>query len=405
MGKLVDGKWVTGQVGETKGGSFQRESAAFRDHVTKDGRFTPEPGRYRLYVSYACPWAHRTLVVRALKGLEAAIPIVVVDPHMGESGWTFSPPEPLFGATKLYEIYQRANPTFTGRVTVPVLWDTREQTIVSNESAEIIRMLNGPFDAISTRPLEDLYPDSLKDEIDSLNLRVYDTVNNGVYKAGFASSQEAYEQAANALFDTLDALEQHLATRSFLVGDRLTEADVRLFTTLARFDHVYHGHFKCNRRKLIEYPHLAGLARRVYEMPNVAETTRFDHITRHYYTSHPHVNPTGIVPIGPAVDFRHILRRRGSDPRIRARRSFAARRGRGRFFSSVKPDRPATRRRSAPGTRSPSGSRRGRSRCRSRSRPRRPRGPSGRPACTTTAPAAGNRSSCARRPRASRGSS
>ena len=307
MGKLVDGQWQDGIVAPTKGGAFARESSSFRDHVGDGGRFAAEAGRYRLYVSYACPWAHRALVVRALKGLEEAIPITAVEPFMGAEGWTFAPPEPLFGATHLYAIYQRADPRYTGRVTVPVLWDTKEGTIVSNESSEVLRMLNRAFDAFATKRVEDLYPEAWRPEIDTMNARVYDTVNNGVYKAGFASTQEAYDDAVAALFATLDALEMHLQTRSFLVADRLTEADVRLFTTLVRFDAVYHGHFKCNLRRLVDYPHLSALARRVYELPGVAETVRFDAIKEHYYRSHPQLDPSGIVPKGPARDFRDAI--------------------------------------------------------------------------------------------------
>ena len=303
MGLLVDGEWRDDWY-DTKdtGGRFVRPATSFREQVEL------EPGRYRLYVSLACPWAHRTLVVRALKGLEQVVPVSIVDPFMGERGWAFSShpgsiPDPVHGARYLYEIYLRADPRYTGRVTVPVLYDTRRDTIVNNESAEILRILDRAAAPLATRDLPTLYPEPLRTEIDALNARVYDTVNNGVYKAGFATSQSAYEEAARALFATLDALEARLEARRFLFGEALTEADVRLFTTLVRFDAVYHGHFKCNLRRLTEYTRLWRFTRDVYRLPGVAQTVDFDHIKQHYYRSHPTINPTRIVPIGPAIDW------------------------------------------------------------------------------------------------------
>lgn len=306
MGLLVEGRWQD-QWYDTKasGGAFQRQESRFRDWLGTP-RFPAEPGRYRLYVSLACPWAHRTLIFRALKGLEDAIPVSAVHWHMGEQGWTFEPgpgvvPDPD-GARFLHEVYTRADPGITTRVTVPVLWDTTERTIVSNESADIIRMLNTAFDGVGARP-GDFYPEDLRPEIDALNARIYGTVNNGVYKAGFATTQAAYEDAVFPLFDTLDWLERHLARRRYLCGDTLTEADWRLFTTLVRFDAVYVGHFKCNIRRIVDYPNLWGYARDLYGHPGVRATVNFFHIKHHYYTSHPTVNPHGIVPAGPTVDW------------------------------------------------------------------------------------------------------
>ena len=315
MGLLVDGEWKDVWY-ETKstGGAFVRPETQFRDHVeaTPGARFAPEAGRYRLYVSLACPWAHRVLVVRALKGLEEAIPVSVVHPLMLEHGWTFDPapgvvPDPLFGARFLYEIYQHARPGYSGRVTVPVLWDTREGTIVNNESSELLRMLATAFDPLATRPLHDLTPPEHRAEIDEVNARVYATVNNGVYAAGFATSQAPYDRAVIALFETLDWLEDRLSRSRYLMGEAITEADVRLFTTLARFDAVYHGHFKCNLRRIVDYPNLWRHARRVYQLPHVAPTVNFAHIKEHYYRSHRSINPTGIVPKGPLVDWEGSL--------------------------------------------------------------------------------------------------
>jgi len=313
MGKLVDGEWVTDAPVATtsKDGRFERADASFRDRISPEAgaRFAPEAGRYRLYVSLACPWAHRTLVVRALKGLEEAIPVSVVSPLMGANGWEFggyagATPDPVFGARFLYEVYQRGGKRYTGKATVPVLWDSKSSVIVNNESSEILRMLNDAFDAFAKRSLADLYPEGLRAEIDIVNARVYEGLNNGVYRAGFAKSQMAYDEAARGVFETLDWMEQRLATRGWLAGDAMTEADIRSFTTLARFDAVYHVHFKCNRRRIIDYPRLAYLARKIYELPGVAETVSFEHIAQHYYRSHPFINPSGLVPLGPSVDFR-----------------------------------------------------------------------------------------------------
>ena len=311
MGMLVDGEWkdVWYDTRSTDG-RFVRPDTRFHDRVeaTPGARFAPEAGRYHLYVSLACPWAHRTLIVRALKGLEEVLPISVVNPFMGEHGWTFETApgtnaDPVLDARYLYEIYLSAQPHYSGRVTVPVLWDRRERTIVSNESAEILRMLASAFDALATRFLHDLYPPQHRAEIDALNARIYATVNNGVYEAGFATSQARYEGAVTALFETLDMLDARLAKQTWLVGDRLTEADIRLFTTLVRFDAVYHGHFKCNLRRLVDYEHLWPYARRIFQLPHVASTVSFDHIKQHYYSSHRTINPTGIVPMGPLTDW------------------------------------------------------------------------------------------------------
>ena len=313
MGLLVDGAWQdTWYDTKASGGRFRRTDAKFRNWITPDGSpgpsgeggFPAEAGRYHLYVSLACPWAHRTLIVRALKGLEEAISVSVVDPHMGAEGWVFgdSPgatPDTVNGATRLYEVYLKNDPGFTGRVTVPVLWDKRRGVIVSNESAEIVRMLNGAFG--TGEP--DLYPADLAGEIDAVNARVYDAVNNGVYKAGFATGQDAYAEAFTALFAELDALESRLDAARYLCGDRLTEADIRLFTTLVRFDAVYVGHFKCNRQRIADYPNLSNYLRDLYALPGVAGTVNLTHIKRHYYESHPTINPTGIVPLGPVLDF------------------------------------------------------------------------------------------------------
>jgi putative glutathione S-transferase len=313
MGKLIDGVWHdVGYDTKKTGGRFVRRQSQFRNWVTADGAsgFAAEPGRYHLYVSLACPWAHRTLIFRRLKGLEDIIPVSVVHWHMAEHGWTFGTNEQggdectgdrLGGRAYLHQLYTDAQADYTGRVTVPVLWDTRTHTIVNNESAEIIRMFNSAFDAWGDAGL-DLYPADLRDEIDAVNETVFHTVNNGVYKAGFATSQAAYEDAVDALFATLDDLEARLARQRFLVGDRMTEADWRLFTTLLRFDPVYYGHFKCNRRRLVDYPNLWAYTRELYQMPGVAETVNFHHIKHHYYVSHRTINPTGIVK-GPDIDF------------------------------------------------------------------------------------------------------
>jgi glutathionyl-hydroquinone reductase len=316
MGLLVEGVWRDRWYDTAaSGGRFVRKDSAFRNWVTPDGApgptgrggFKAEPGRYHLYVSLACPWAHRTLIMRALKGLEDAIGVSVVHWLMREDGWTFAEgpgmvPDTVNHAAFLHQVYTAADPHYTGRVTVPVLWDKRERTIVSNESSEIIRMLNSAFDGVGAKP-GDYYPEPLRPEIDAINARVYDTVNNGVYKAGFATSQAAYEEAVRPLFETLGWLDARLADRRFLLGDALTEADIRLWTTLVRFDPVYVGHFKCNIRRLVDLPNLWAYARDIYQWPGVAGTVSFEHIKRHYYESHRTVNPTGIVPVGPELDF------------------------------------------------------------------------------------------------------
>lgn len=316
MGKLVDGQWVD-QWYDTKstGGKFVRKDSQFRNWVTVDGApgptgeggFKAEPGRYHLYVSYACPWAHRTLIFRKLKGLDDMISLSAVHWYMAENGWTFADGQGVLADTVnnadfMHQVYTAADPQYSGRVTVPVLWDKQENTIVSNESAEIIRMFNSAFDSVGAAP-GDYYPEDLRQEIDAVNAFVYDKVNNGVYKAGFATTQEAYEEAVNALFSALDILEARLGNSRYLTGDRLTEADWRLFTTLLRFDPVYVGHFKCNIRRIADYPNLWGFTRELYQMPGVAETVNMDHIKRHYYESHGTINPTGIVPTGPDIDF------------------------------------------------------------------------------------------------------
>jgi putative glutathione S-transferase len=288
------------------GGAFVRQQSSFRDRVTADGS-SPYPaaaGRYHLYVSLACPWAHRTIIVRRLKGLESAIPMTVVDPVRDERGWRFDAdrPDPVNGWSYLSEAYEATRPGFDARVTVPVLWDTATGRIVNNESAEILEMLNSEWDAVADNPELDLYPGALRAEIDELNAWIYANVNDGVYKAGFASSQQAYEAAVHPLFDVLDALEERLSSRRFLFGERQTLADWRLFTTLVRFDPVYVGHFKCNLRRIVDYPNLSGHLRDLYQTPGVAETVDFDHIKRHYYMTHGDINPTRIVPAGPVMD-------------------------------------------------------------------------------------------------------
>jgi putative glutathione S-transferase len=289
------------------GGGFVRQQSAFRDWVRADGStpYAPAAGRYHLYISLACPWACRALIVRKLKGLEDVIGLTVVDPIRDEKGWRFLPeqPDPINGFTYLSEAYLATNPAFSGRVTVPTLWDIETGRVVSNESADIIRMLNGEFDAVGGDTSVDLYPEALRPEIDAVNERVYDDVNNGVYKAGFASTQGAYETAFDALFRALDWLEGRLGGQRYLVGDAPTEADWRLFTTLVRFDPVYVGHFKCNLRRIADYPQLEGYLRDLYQRPGIAETVNIDHIKRHYYGTHPQINPLGIVPKGPELDY------------------------------------------------------------------------------------------------------
>ncbi|NHT76384.1 glutathione S-transferase family protein [Rhizobiaceae bacterium CRRU44] len=315
MGMLVEGIWhdVWYDTAATKG-HFKRSESQFRNWVTADGRagptgeagFKAEAGRYHLYVSLACPWAHRTLIFRTLKGLQDLISVSVVDYLMLAKGWEFKDgpgdtQDHLFGAKALSEIYVRADPKYSGRVTVPVLWDKTQNKLVSNESADIIRMLNAAFDGLTGSTL-DLYPTDMRSEIDAINARIYDTVNNGVYKAGFATTQEAYAESVTALFETLDDLEERLSTRRYLLGDRVTEADWRLFTTLVRFDPVYVGHFKCNIRRIADYPNLQGYLKDLYQTPGVAGTVDMHHIKHHYYESHKTINPTGIVPEGPRLD-------------------------------------------------------------------------------------------------------
>lgn len=326
MGMLVEGKWhdVWYDTKATKG-HFKRSQSQFRNWITSDGSagpsgregFKAEAGRYHLYVSYACPWAHRTLIFRKLKGLEDLISVSVVSPLMLENGWEFSAQDPvlrdeLFGFDHLYQLYLKADPNYSGRVTVPVLWDKHQNTIVSNESAEIIRMLNMAFEGL-TGATTDFYPEAFQSEIDEINAVIYDTVNNGVYKAGFATTQEAYEENVLALFQTLDMLEERLTERRYLVGNRQTEADWRLFTTLVRFDPVYVGHFKCNIRRIADYPALSGYLRDLYQVPGVADTVYFDHIKQHYYRSHATINPTGVVPLGPQMDLNAPHARAGLD--------------------------------------------------------------------------------------------
>ncbi len=314
MGVLQKGSWrAEGDFPHDKTGRFVRPDAPFRNWVTASGEpgptgaggFKAEPGRYHLIVSLACPWAHRTLIFRGLKGLESMISLSVVHWLLREHGWTFDEgpgviPDPIFGAGQLSEFYVKARPEYSGRVTGPVWWDKTTSTIVNNESSEIIRMFNSAFDGVGAAE-GDYYPSDLRAEIDALNARVYATVNNGVYRAGFATTQNAYEEAFRALFETLDVSEARLAGQRFLFGERLTEADWRLFTTLIRFDPVYFGHFKCNLREIADYPALSRYLRELYHWPKVAETVDFFHIKHHYYASHLRINPTGIVPLGPEL--------------------------------------------------------------------------------------------------------
>jgi putative glutathione S-transferase len=310
MGLLVDGEWHD-QWYDTKstGGRFVRTSAQFRDRVTADGSsgFKAESGRYHLYVSYACPWAHRTLIYRKVKGLENHVSVSVVNPLMLEHGWTFEPadgvvPDPIHGAKYLHQVYTAARSDYSGRVTVPVLWDKETGTIVNNESSEIIRMFDREFDEVGASGPR-FCPPELESDIDDVNAFVYDTINNGVYKSGFATTQEAYEEAVTALFAALDEMELRLQDSRYLVGDAITEADWRLFTTLLRFDPVYVGHFKCNIRRIVDYPNLWAYTRELYQVPGVADTVHMDHIKDHYYRSHPTINPSGVVPAGPEIDF------------------------------------------------------------------------------------------------------
>ena len=309
MGMMIDGEWhKEDRLADSDDGRFRRAVTAFRHVVTADGSspFRAEPGRYHLYVAHACPWAHRTMILRKLRRLESAISVSVVDPHLSDEGWHFSEgpgciADCVNGARYLREIYKKARRDYTGRVSVPVLWDRKEATIVNNESPEILRMLNTAFNEWGDGE-PDFYPLHLRREIDAVNEPIYEHVNNGVYKTGFATTQEAYEEAFEALFSTLDDLESRLGRQRYLVGDRITEADWRLFPTLVRFDAVYVGHFKCNRRRIADYPNLGNYLRDLYQQPGIADTVNMDHIKRHYYGSHLRINPTGIVPKGPALD-------------------------------------------------------------------------------------------------------
>lgn len=316
MGLLQEGKWVDRWYDTKKeGGHFVRKEAQFRNWITADGGagpsgaggFKAEAGRYHLYVSLACPWAHRTLIFRALKGLDAMISVSIVHWYMAENGWTFEPgagviPDSVNGAKLMYQIYTAADAQYSGRVTVPVLWDKKTATIVSNESSEIIRMFNSEFDALGAQS-GDYYPNALRPEIEALNARIYATLNNGVYRCGFATTQTAYEAAITPLFDTLDWLEGILANTRYLTGPDITEADWRLFTTLIRFDPVYVGHFKCNLRRIVDYPNLSNYLRDLYQQPGIAETVNMQHIKEHYYASHDSINPSRVVPKGPTIDF------------------------------------------------------------------------------------------------------
>ncbi|MBK1852808.1 glutathione S-transferase family protein [Marinobacter sp. 1-4A] len=318
MGLLVDGKWQDKWYDTSKtGGKFEREAARFRNWVTADGSpgpdgeggFKAESGRYHLYVSLACPWAHRTLIFRKLKGLEKHISVSVVHPDMVENGWEFRPDDSahkddLHDFRFMHQVYTKAAPDYTGRVTVPALWDKHQNTIASNESAEIIRMFNSAFDGLEGVNTDlDFYPEALRADIDAVNERVYDTVNNGVYKAGFATAQDQYEKAYAELFESLDWLEDKLAKQRYLTGSTLTEADWRLFTTLVRFDAVYYSHFKCNRQRISDFPALSGYLRELYQVPGVADTVDIRQIKQHYYVSQRTINPTQVVPVGPQLDF------------------------------------------------------------------------------------------------------
>ena len=311
MGRLIDGVWHNeDRVKKEDGGQFIRKESLFRDWITADGSsgFKAEPGRYHLYVCLACPWAHRTMIFRKLKKLEDIISVSVVDVLNLEEGWSFHGdmpgciPDTANGTEFLHQVYTKADPKITSKVTVPTLWDKQKQTIVNNESSEIIRMFNSAFNEFSDSDL-DFYPEDLRPEIEAVNDRVLPNVNNGVYRTGFATSQEAYEESFLALFETLDWLEERFGKKRYLAGDRITEADWRLFTTLVRFDVAYHGHFKCNRKRIVDYPNMWGYLRELYQVPGVAETVNFDHIKAHYYGAQRSVNPTGIVAVGPDLDF------------------------------------------------------------------------------------------------------
>lgn len=321
MGRMIDGRWHAGEATEaSKGGAFKRQDSGFRDWITPDGGPGPEGqaavkaegDRFHLYVSHACPWAHRAMIVRALKGLEALIPVSVVHTLMRDDGWTFrqdgtATGDRLHGLDFLWQLYARARPDYTGKVTVPVLWDRRENRIVNNESAEILRLFNTAFDGMGAADV-DLYPVDLRSGIDAVNAEVYDAVNNGVYKAGFATTQDAYDAAVGPLFDALDGLERRLSGSDWLVGGQMTESDIRLFTTLIRFDAVYHGHFKCNVRRIADYPALTRFLQRMMDIPAVAGTVHFGPIKAHYYASHLDLNPSGVIPAGPQPPWGHPRR-------------------------------------------------------------------------------------------------
>ncbi len=315
MGVLIDGEWRDEPPNAGGSGEFVRPASGFRNRITADGSsgFAAAAGRYHLFVARACPWCHRTMIMRVLKRLENVVSISFVAPAMLEHGWTFPQPDPLTGSHYVYELYQQADPLFTGRATVPVLWDKESNGIVNNESADIIRMLNSEFDEI-THELTDYYPGVLAAEIDEVNARIYDTLNNGVYRAGFATTQTAYASAVDEVFATLDWIEQRLQQQRYLVGDLMTEADWRLFPTLMRFDAVYYGHFKCNLRHVYEYPALWGYTRELYQVPGIARTVSLDEYKAHYYGSHRKLNPTGIVPAGPVLDFDAPHRRNAASP-------------------------------------------------------------------------------------------
>lgn len=303
MGLLQQGQWVDQWYDtQSNGGQFVRQDSRFRNAISPNGEngFKAEKNRYHLYVSLACPWAHRTLILRRLKGLDKYIDVTIVKPIMLENGWELN--DPLYGFDYLYQLYLKADISYEGRVTVPVLWDKHTETIVNNESSEIIRMLNTAFNHLSGNQ-EDYYPPALREQIDEINERVYSTINNGVYRAGFATTQSAYEKAFKALFDSLDWVEETLSRQRYLAGTTLTEADWRLFTTLIRFDAVYFGHFKTNRQPLSSFPNISNYLRELYQIPGIAETVNFEHIKTHYYASHLNINPTGIVPAGPVLDF------------------------------------------------------------------------------------------------------
>lgn len=303
MGMLVEGTWKTGDFPKDEEGRFVRQATTFRGRVAEGGEHPPEAGRYHLYISWACPWAHRTAILRRVKGLEDAVSLSSVDAFMGEDGWTFSGdfPDPLFGLSHLRDVYTKADPEYTGRVTTPVLWDKETNAIVNNESREILRMLDHEFGDLANDA--DFCPPDLEDDVERVLDEIYDPINNGVYRSGFARTQSAYEEAVTELFEALDYWENVLGEQRYLCGDRVTEADWAMFTTLVRFDAVYHGHFKCNVRRIVDYENLWGYVRDLYQYPGVSETVFLEHIKRHYYSSHESVNPTRIVPVGPEIDF------------------------------------------------------------------------------------------------------